>query len=436
MFNTNDGMVLKTNENVTNAIYFHGLKLTNLSYDSNHPLLFSYNLTLPADHLSNNKIINSISVLSNGIKQWFNIEELIAKFIKNIQDDCKFNVMEAIVRNQQCYEWSIQAIKLQTIAFYNQITKSNYFIISCPVDKNELFRSWVNLQKHTLVELSVNGYEMLKEKHVCTLSMFANHYLSENYCHAAAIDELTAIAKVNYDWIKEALANWLNNDEAFKTLLNDLAINDIPIQIINELPLACAWINDAKQLWVNKEVLEDQTDLLNEVTMAFILLFKEHKLDLTDWINTLVSAQLSDHNLLSSDDDLVNKTNDQLIVSPIKFSFALPLTELKWRGYLPIKYVLNDKEYQLESFKDIYVDTCEYCLNLDSVKLFQFFNDNNLKFNTTGEDMNRSRQIPGTTYFIETNLSGKDVLMRTKKLLIFFNLDLNNAYYLVIKKSK
>lgn len=98
--------------------------------------------------------------------------------------------------------------------------------------------------------------------------------------------------------------------------------------------------------------------------------------------------------------------------------------------------MLNDKEYQLESFKDIYVDTCEYCLNLDSVKLFQFFNDNNLKFNTTGEDMNRSRQIPGTTYFIETNLSGKDVLMRTKKLLIFFNLDLNNAYYLVIKKSK
>ena len=310
-------MVLKTNENVTNAIYFHGLKLTNLSYDSNHPLLFSYNLTLPADHLSNNKIINSISVLSNGIKQWFNIEELIAKFIKNIQDDCKFNVMEAIVRNQQCYEWSIQAIKLQAISFYNQTTKSNYFIISCPVDNNELFRSWINLQEHTLVELSVNDYEMLKEKHVCTLSMFANHYLSKNYSHAVAIDELTAIVKVNYDWIKELLANWLNNDEAFKTLLNDLAINDIPIQIINELPLACAWINDAKQLLVNKEVLEDQTDLLNEVTMAFILLFKEHKLDLTDWINTLVSAQLSDHNLLSSDDDLVNKTNDQLIVSQL-----------------------------------------------------------------------------------------------------------------------
>lgn len=439
IFNTNDGNLLLTNDNKQNAIYFHQIKLPTLNLTNDKQLLFSYNLTLLNDNLSNNKIINSISVLSNSINQWFKIDKLIANFLNNINDDCKFNVYEEIVRHIQCYEWSIHAIKLQVIPFYNLATKSDYFIICCPSDNNELFKSWVNLKTHALIELTPTDYEMLKNKHVCNLSMFANNYLAKNYHYEVAIDELSAIANANYHWIKQILDGWLNNNEAFKSLLNDLNINEIPIVIINELPLACTWIDSTKQLWINKTVLEDQTDLLHEVATAFIYLFNQHHLNLTNWINSLITTQclLSTTDIESSADrSPINSCNEEPTSSLIKMSFCLPLTELKWRGYIPVKYVLNNQEYQLESFKDIYVDTCEYCLNLDSVKLFQFFNDNHLQFNTTGNDFTRSRQIPGTNYFIETNLSGKDILMWTKKLLLFFNIDLNNVYYLIMKKNK
>lgn len=439
IFNTNDGNLLLANDNKQNAIYFHQIKLPTLNLSNDKQLLFSYNLTLLNDNLSNNKIINSISVLSNSINQWFKIDKLIANFLNNINDDCKFNVYEEIVRHIQCYEWSIHAIKLQVIPFYNLATQSDFFIICCPSDNNELFKSWVDLKTHALIELTPTDYEMLKNKHVCTLSMFANNYLAKNYHYEVAIDELPSIAKVNYDWIKQILDEWLNNNEAFKSLLNDININEIPIVIINELPLACTWIDSTKQLWINKTVLEDQTDLLHEVVTAFIYLFNQHHLNLTNWINSLITTQclLSTTDIESSvDSNPINSCNEEPTSSLIKMSFCLPLTELKWRGYIPVKYVLNNQEYQLESFKDIYVDTCEYCLNLDSVKLFQFFNDNHLQFNTTGNDLTRSRQIPGTNYFIETNLSGKDILMWTKKLLVFFSIDLNNVYYLIMKKNK
>ena len=439
IFNTNDGNVLFANDNKQNAIYFHQIKLPTLNLSNDKQLLFSYNLTLLNDNLSNNKIINSISVLSNSINQWFKIDKLIAKFLNNINDDCKFNVYEEIVRHQQCYEWSIHAIKLQVIDFYNLATKSDYFIICCASDNNELFKSWVDLKTHALIELTPTDYEMLKNKHVCTLNMFANNYLAKNYHSEVAIDELSAIANTNYHWIKQIISKWLNNNEAFKSLLNDLSINEIPIVIINELPLACTWIDSTNQLWINKTVLEDQTDLLHEVANAFIYLFNQHHLNLTNWINSLITTQCllnaNNYSLSTNDNSLNNVTNEQTSI-PTKISLSLPLSELKWRGYIPIKYVLNDKEYQLESFKDMYVDTCEYCLGLDSAKLFQFFNDNHLQFNTTGNDLTRSRQIPGTNYFIETNLSGKDVLAWTKKLLLFFSIDLSNVYYLVVKRNK
>ncbi|MBO7084390.1 hypothetical protein J6W20_00375 [bacterium] len=61
--------MLLANDNKQNAIYFHQIKLPTLNLSNDKQLLFSYNLTLLNDNLSNNKIINSISVLSNSINQ-------------------------------------------------------------------------------------------------------------------------------------------------------------------------------------------------------------------------------------------------------------------------------------------------------------------------------------------------------------------------------
>ena len=419
---TDDGQLLNSKFLTNNYIFCNGIKIN--SPLTNQPWGFSYNLYLQNKYLDDQTIINQIT-----------------KIIMNINDHNKIEVYSQILEHPDCYEWQISTIKIYIVNLFSKSYLNQYLIY----DENNYSQFAYDLaikeNKH-VIKCNTFEFQELKAKNAPSIESYILIYCFENYQDNVKITELDSFEKQEYAFVQSLLSE-----------LNNLNIQfQIKIKIINNIPVNCLFIKQYQTLLINHCLLKNHNSLLSEI---FNQLFNTYdsEYSLLQFSNYWFTA-MNNHNVCKLECNGKTKTNiTNPIVDPLPTTNFINFKDKANEEHIicfadnphswnvehtkPVKFFIDEQSYQISSWKEVLVDTCNFLYNLKHEEFINIVIKKYPKlFSTNKNSLLYPKQIANTNYFITTNFGSIAMIKQCTNLFNLFSFPINKIRIIVEQIAK
>ena len=415
---TKKGQLLISNSLIHGLIYVNGIKFQSLI--NRNYFAFSYNLFTDSNNLNEEQII-----------------DYIINILSNTENEIIYSIL---LEHLECYEWQISIIKEFLI---NEIFKIG--IKKCLIyDQNNYQKLAYDLalkQNYYLFACNFSEFIKLKEKNVMTLNDFILNYFYENFQTEIQINKLEPIQSKNYCRLVNLFTILVKFNDIFKT----------QIKIVDNLPISPLYVKGHKLVLIDSNQLLDMTNLLSTIfNEIFITQKNNYSLQQFSyyWFKAINELDDSENKKISGDslklqnikshtnittEQITTKDNTELHDDkPIYLSSNESLQNITHQH--PKIFCIENMIFQIKSWKDIYKNTCAYLYGKYKEQFIDYLKN---KTNATiiNHKENLYEEIGNSNFFIYLNVNGYELVKRSIKLLSYYNIPLDQCYYVLREKE-
>lgn len=289
-------LLINQDEHAINYVYINGIKMQTcndlIDKIPERNFTYSYNLTDNGNEELKAKF-SSYFFVDHFFPKLIHpliFEKYIALILDNINDDNKENVYLNIINNVNSFEWDIPQVKKLIVNFFTKVnpetylitTKSNENSIQCKLAKNN---------NKEIIVLPPNIFYELKDKKFLTANEWAKQYYIDCLNKQVTPSELDFIGKRNWEEVQLFCQSLVNNNQKLKEYLASINYQNIPLIIIENLPVETIWLEKIHQIWVKKSIINNLTDFLSALFHAIWRLMPEgvvYDEFIKSWTNLLI----------------------------------------------------------------------------------------------------------------------------------------------------